>query len=127
MQSRNQYLKELRVEYLANKSKKKRGELLNEAVKRTKLNRKYLIDKLKSKSNLDRTKQPNRKKPAYYDNAVKPTLVKLWNIFDHPCGQRLEPLLKSETEKLHGSFEGASGRKSSLGDPIRKIRLFFGW
>ena len=42
MQSRNQYLKELRTEYLKTKSKKKRGELLNEAEKRTKLERKYL-------------------------------------------------------------------------------------
>jgi len=50
MYSRNQYLKELRTEYLKTKLKKKRGELLDEAGKRTKLNRKYLIDKLKTDS-----------------------------------------------------------------------------
>jgi len=50
MQSRNQYLKELRTEYLRTKSRKKRGKLLDEAEKRTKLNRKYLMDKLKPKN-----------------------------------------------------------------------------
>ncbi len=44
MQSRNQYLVELRTEYLRTKLKKKRSELLDEAEKRTKLNRKYLMD-----------------------------------------------------------------------------------
>ena len=100
MQSRNQYLKELRTEYLKTKSKKKRGELLNEAVKRTKLNRKYLMEKLKSKSNLDKKEFEKKTRKQYYDNSVKPALVKMWQIFDNPCGQRLEPLLKSETDKL---------------------------
>jgi len=56
MQSRNQYLLELRIEYLKTKSKKGRGELLDEAAKRTKLARKHLIVKLKPKSNLDKDK-----------------------------------------------------------------------
>lgn len=100
MQSRNQYLLELRTEYLKNKKKKKRGELLDEAEKRTKLNRRYLMEKLKSKSNLDKLKTERKKRKQYYDNSVKPALVLMWNIFDKPCGQRLEPLLKSETDKL---------------------------
>ena len=100
MHSRNQYLKELRTEYLKTKSKKKRGELLNEAEKRTKLERKYLTVKLKSKSNLDKLPQERKKKKEYYDNSIKPALVKMWQIFDNPCGQRLEPLLKTEIDKL---------------------------
>lgn len=100
MYSRNQYLKELRTEYLKTKLKKKRGELLNEAEKRTKLNRKYLMDKLKPKSNLDKDKSQTKRREQYYDNSVKPALVRMWQIFDYPCGQRLEPLLKSETDKL---------------------------
>lgn len=100
MYSRNQYLLELRREYLKTKSKKKRGELLNEATKRTKLNRKYLIEKLKPKSNLDKDKSQSKKRKQYYDNSIKPALVKMWQLFDYPCGQRLKPLLKSETEKL---------------------------
>jgi len=100
MQSRNQYLVELRTEYLKNKSKKRRSALLDEAEKRTKLNRKYLMDKLKPKSNLDKLVSERKKRKQYYNNSVKPALVKMWQIFDYPCGQRLETSLKNETDKL---------------------------
>lgn len=100
MESRNQYLLELRTEYLKTKSKKKRIELLDEVEKRTKLNRKYLMDKLKPKSNLDKDKSQVKKRLQHYDNSVKPALVKMWKIFDNPCGQRLEPSLKNETDRL---------------------------
>lgn len=94
MQSRNQYLVELRTEYLKSKSRKRRGELLDEAEKRTKLNRKYLMDKLKPKSNLDKLPQDKKKREHYYDNSVKPALVRMWQIFDCACGQRLETSLR---------------------------------
>ncbi len=100
MKSRNQYLVELRTEYLRTKSKKKRGKLLDEAEKRTKLERKYLTQKLKPKSNLDKPVSGRKKKGQHYDNSIKPVLARMWKIFDNPCGQRLEPLLKSETDKL---------------------------
>lgn len=100
MQTRNEYLQEVRSEYLKSKSKKKRSGLLDEAQKITKLNRKYLLEKLKPKSNLDTKPQHRKKKKEYYDNAIKPALVTLWRIFDHSCGQRLETSLKNETEKL---------------------------
>ena len=73
---------------------------MDEAQKRTKLDRKHLVKKLKSKSNLDAIAEHRKKKREHYDNSVKPALVQMWKIFDYPCGQRLEPLLKSETEKL---------------------------
>lgn len=100
MQSRNQYLAELRTEYLKIRGRKGRGALLDEAEKRTKLNRKYLMDKLKPRSNLDKDKSQIKRRKQYYDNSVKPALVRMWQIFDYPCGQRLEPLLKDETDKL---------------------------
>lgn len=100
MQSRNQYLKELRIEYLKTKSRKGRGRLLDEATKRTKLNRKYLMEKLKPKSNLDKDESCRKKRKQFYDNSIKPALVQMWHIFDCPCGQRLKTLLKSETDKL---------------------------
>src|SRR4030042_6245707 len=100
MQSRNQYLVELRTEYLKNKSRKVRGSLLDEAEKRTQLNRKYLMDKLKPKSSLDRLASERRKRPQYYDNSVKPALVRMWQIFDHACGQRLQTSLRDETDRL---------------------------
>ena len=100
MQSRNQYLKELRSEYLKTKLKKERGTLLDEAAKRTKLNRKYLMEKLKPKSNMDKDKSQGKKRKQFYDNSIKPALVQMWGIFDYPCDQRLEALLKSETDKF---------------------------
>ncbi len=100
MHSRNQYLKELRTEYLKTKSKKIRGELLNEAEKRTKLDRKHLVVKLRPKSNLDKDVSERKRRKQYYDNSVKPALVRMWKIFDYPCGQRLMSLLETETDKL---------------------------
>lgn len=94
MYSRNQYLKELRSEYLKTKSKQKRGELLDEAVKRTQLNRKYLIRKLRPKSNLDRRKEDRKKRKVIYDGYFKVALVKVWEILDYPCGQRLVTSLR---------------------------------
>ena len=100
MESRNQYLKELRIEYLKTKSKKKRGELLDEAQKRTKLNRRYLMEKLKSKSNLDKLESERKRREEYYDGYVKSALAQMWKIFDYPCGKRLEPILKDEAERM---------------------------
>ena len=100
MKSRNQYLKELRTEYLKIKPKKKRSKLLDEAVKRTKLNRKYLMDKLKPKSNLDNLLSKRKRRKEYYDSYVRSALVVMWKAFDYPCGQRLEPILKTETDRM---------------------------
>ena len=100
MQSRNQYLLELRTEYLKTRTKKARGTLLDEAAKRTKLNRKYLMEKLKPKSNLDKDNSQRKKRKQFYDNSIKPALVQMWRIIDYHCGQRLKTMLKSETDKL---------------------------
>ena len=95
MYSRNQYLKHIRTEYLKSKSKKEKGNLLNEAEKRTGLNRKYLMEKLKPKSNLDKDRTQRKRRKEYYDGYVREALVQVWRILDYPCGQRLEPLLKN--------------------------------
>ena len=100
MQSRNQYLKELRLEYLKTKSRKRKSKLLNEAQKRTKLERKYLIKKLRPKSNLDTLRTERKKRKQKYGNELKPALKRCWEIFDKPCGQRLKPLLRDEIDKL---------------------------
>jgi len=104
MTSRNEYLKKIvRPKYLQAKAcndKKEKNKLLNEAEKITGLNRKYLMEKLKSKSNLDKLNSERKKRKQYYNNSIKPALVKLWRIFDYPCGQRLKPLIKDELERL---------------------------
>jgi hypothetical protein len=105
MQTRNEYLKEVRSEYLKTKSKKKRGELLDEAEKRTKLERKYLTQKLRPKSNIDNIPAHKKKRASHYDNSIKPALAIMWRIFDRPCGQRLETSLKQETERMRNLGE----------------------
>jgi hypothetical protein len=80
--------------------------LLDEYCQTTGQNGNYVIRKIRKgiylKSNFGK-----RKKKEYYDGYVKETLVKIWRIFDYPCGQRLEPLLKTEVEKLRelGEFD----------------------
>ncbi len=100
MHSRNQYLKNVRIEYLKTKSKKGKGRLLDEARKRTDMNRKYIIRKLRPLSNLDKIKPRHRRRKEFYDGYVSTALVRYWEIFDYPCPQRLKPILRNEVQRL---------------------------
>ena len=100
MHSRNQYLKKVRVEYLKTRSKKAKGKLLDEARNRAGMNRKYLIRKLRPHSNLDKIKPRRRRRKEFYDGYVRAALVRCWEIFDYPCGQRLKPMLREEVKRL---------------------------
>lgn len=111
--SRNQYLSELRKEYLKIKDKKTRGRLLDEAEKRTGLCRKYLIAKLKPKSNLDKQPSERKQRKRLYDRSVRAALVVCWRIFDRPCGERLKPLLKDETDRLRKLGELTCSNKTA--------------
>lgn len=91
MHTRNQYLKEVRREYLG-AIRTRKSALLNETEKRTGLDRKHLIKKLRPRSNLDRVTVIRRARKATDDGPVKAALARCWEIFDHPCGQRLAPL-----------------------------------
>ena len=99
MHTRNQYLKEVRLEYLK-APKKQKTRLLDEAVKRTRLDRKGLIKKLKPKSNLDRVEIIRRSRTATYGHETVAALARCFEIFDYPCGQRLAPLLPIEVDRL---------------------------
>lgn len=100
MQSRNQYLKKLRNEYLKTKSKKRKGELLDEAQKRTGLNRKYLMEKLRSKSNIDNRTELRKKRKTKYGHDVAAALVFMWHAFNMPCGQRLKECIEQEMDRM---------------------------
>ena len=105
MYSRNQYLKKLREEYLPARSRIAKTTMLNEAEKRTGLNRTYLLEKLRQKSNLDVDAAQRKQRSCVYDNAIHPALAHAWEIFDRPCGQRLAPLLKHEVDRLRALHE----------------------
>ena len=92
---------------------------MDEAEKRAGLVRKYLIRKLKSKSNLDRKKEDRKKREVIYDGYFKTALVRVWEILDYPCGQRLVSSLREtdivdrlrEWEELECSDEVAEKLK----------------
>src|SRR3989339_477982 len=98
IEAKKQYMQTLRERYL-NADKKGKTVILNEYCRNTGQDRKYSIKKFRYKIKL-KNPEDRKKKTEIYDNSIKPTLVKLWEIFDYPCGQRLKTLIKDELEKL---------------------------
>ncbi|MDP3955774.1 MAG: hypothetical protein Q8Q18_00820 [bacterium] len=90
----------LRETYLKAESKKEKGRILDEYCKNTGQERKYVIKKFRYKAGLKPEGSTRKPRTEYYDGRVKSVLVQIWKIFDYPCGQRLEPLLKDEAERL---------------------------
>jgi hypothetical protein len=103
MHSREQYLERVREEY-RNANKKNKTRLLNEARKRTRLNRKVLIGKLAHPAAHRRNKKRGPRQ-ATYDREVQAALIQVWEVFDYPCGQRLAPALEREIERLRKAKE----------------------
>src|SRR2546421_10472344 len=113
MHSREQYLVALREEYLrANKKQKTR--LLNEARKRTKLNRKVLIRKLTRVPAAGAERPRRRVRGTRYGVELRAPLAKIWELFDFPCGQRPAPILREQVERLRASG-GVEGRRRVAG------------
>lgn len=102
MHSREQYLDTLREEYRS-ASKKRKKRILNEAVKRTRLNRKVLIRKLAHPAKAEPSKVTRR--GATYGVEVVTALVKIWEVMDYPCGQRLAPALREQVDRLRAFSE----------------------
>jgi hypothetical protein len=103
MHSREQYLEALREEYRG-ASKKQKKRLLNEARKRTRLNRKVLIRKLAHPAPVKAAKG-RRRRGQTYGAEVKAPLARVWEIFDYPCGQRLMPVLREQVDRLRALGE----------------------
>jgi len=104
MHSREQYLERVREEY-RKADKKTKTRLLNEARKRTRLNRKVLIGKLSHPAAVRKKKKKRGPRKPAYDKEVLAALIKAWEIFDYPCGQRMAPALQQEVERLRKSKE----------------------
>lgn len=102
MHSREQYLDRVREEY-SKADKRGKTRLLNEARKRTRLSRKVLIRKLAHPPKPDPGKRGKRK--ASYGVEILATLVRVWEILDYPCGQRLAPALREQLDRLRGAGE----------------------
>ena len=102
MHSREQYLERVREEY-GKAGKRAKTGLLNEARKRTRLNRKVLIRKLAHPPKPNPGQRGPRR--ATYGAEVVTALVKMWEIFDFPCGQRLAPALGEQIDRLRQAKE----------------------
>jgi hypothetical protein len=118
MHSREQYLAALREEYLRG-NKKQKTRLLNEARKRTKLNRKVLIRKL-VRVPAAVSKPKRRVRGTTYGVELKAPLAQVWEVFDFPCGQRLAPILREQTDRLR-----ASGGLKCSQETARLLREIF--
>ena len=103
MHSKKQYLQEVQKEYLGS-SKQTKARLLDEVVKRTDLNRKYLIRRLSAKTRWEKPSKRYKRSREYGVDLIEP-LVEVWDIFDEPCGERLIALLEFETERLRKQGE----------------------
>ena len=97
-EAKKQYMETLREKYLKG-SKKAKSLVLDEYCGNTGQDRKYASKKFRYKVKL---KEKGSRKPRgeTYDGQVRAVLVKVWKIFDYACGQRLEPLLKDELDRL---------------------------
>lgn len=104
MESKKQYLRELQKEYLKT-GKTRKGVLLDEAEKRTGLDRKYLTRRLSARTRWDRPPRLKSTRPRQFGSDLIIHLVKLWVIFDQPCGQRLIVSITDELEHLRQAGE----------------------
>lgn len=103
LHARKQYLDEIRKEYKGS-DKEQRGKLLDEAERRTRLHRKYLI-RILGQAEEKKPGPKLRNRTRKYGAALLSVLVKVWEIFDYACGQRLEPALKQQVQRLRGFGE----------------------
>lgn len=98
MQSRKQYLQAVQKDYLkADKTAKQK--LLDEAEHRTSLARNYLIQRLSAKTRWNPIINRRPRASEYGADLLEP-LVRLWDIFDEPCGQRFVTNIHDELERL---------------------------
>lgn len=97
--SRKELIRKVKSRYLKSSRQEKRV-ILDELCINTGLKRKYLIDRLSAKTDLDSQNPINRKRHERYGADVIYQLKKIWEIFDYPCGQRLAPMIKEYIEVL---------------------------
>ena len=92
-------------------SKKEKGAILDEFIQMTGYDRCYASQMLKSQGQKvrlsrtivavkDVTRKLPRKRPAVYDQPVKPALHQVWRIMDCICGKRLAPMLPELIPRL---------------------------
>jgi hypothetical protein len=98
LNAKTQYMETLRERYFT-ANKKGKGLILDEYCSNTGEERRYAGKKFRYKVKI-KEKHERKKKKEYYDGYFKTALVRMWTIFDCCCSQRLESILKTETDNL---------------------------
>ena len=93
MEARRQYFEILKARYHCSRKRDEKTAILNEYCENTKQNRKYAIQKFNCFLYEPTQKH---KRAGIYGSKVVAALIKLWKIFDYPCGQRLKSQLEKE-------------------------------
>lgn len=107
MPARNQYLHALitdRGGYHL-RSKKEKSRILTEYCRVTGQHRGAVSRKIRSGAYVhtlrrETGQQPKRMRASRYTKEVTAYLIRLWEVFDRPCGQRLAPMLRAELDRL---------------------------
>jgi len=99
MYSRRQYLKTLQQTYLKG-CKAEKTAILDEYVKNTGHNRKYVISQLSNVRLLNNAQKRPKPRTCKYKATLLEPLVKMYEIFDCPCGQRFVSILQENVDLL---------------------------
>ena len=107
MHARNQYLQTLitkRGGYHL-RCKKEKSRLLDEYCRVTGQHRDAVSRKLRTGAYVhtlrhETGRAPKRTRVSPYTKEVTVYLIRLWEIFDRPCGQRLAPMIRTEIDRL---------------------------
>lgn len=91
-------LKILREDYIQAENKKEKSSILDTYCLNSGRARKYVIRTIRS--GVDSATKERRKRKPVYDGEVTSALIKIWEILDYPCGQKLETILEVEVDRL---------------------------
>lgn len=126
--SRKEYMKTMKDQYRKAKSRKDKSLIIDEIIRATAYNRKYVLQLLNGLLPPPKARSGKRK-PLKYQEAV-PAIQTVWRALDYPCAERLHPVLLEIADKLakHGHLtlsplvrsQLASISRSTLGRRLAK-------
>jgi hypothetical protein len=112
---KNELLQILKEDYIQAENKKEKSSILDTYCLNSGRSRKYVIRTIRSEV-APATKEHRKRKPVY-DEKVTASLVKIWDILDYPCGQKLKTILEVEVDRLV-----RSGKLTISDDVAQKLK-----
>lgn len=104
---KKELLEAIKPRYIRASSKEEKGAILDEFCQSTGYNRDYAVRILQAGYDHNRVKRAGRKgRKKKYGNNLMAVVVKIWELLEYPCGQRLQPNLVSTVAALirHGEL-----------------------